>query len=105
VLQQEIYDRYCSDPNSWLFFLGFAGKTQELAPSLSFWRGFSHLFVRKLSLTPDIEEYRSQITIPLTTEDLVRLQETSPLMFGGEYLNDGVFLRLWEDLHHFLPHK
>lgn len=99
VLQQEIFDRYSSDPQSWLFFLGFIGKNQELSPSLLFWRGFSRLFIRRLSLTADIEEHRSRISIPLTAEDLLRLQETAPSMIGGEYLSDHTFLGIWEDLH------
>lgn len=100
VVQHEIYDRYCSDRDSWLFFLGFTGKKQELAPTLSFWCNFSRLFIHRLSLTPDIEELREQIDIPLSLEDLVRFQESAPLMFGIEYLSDHLFLTLWNELHH-----
>lgn len=99
LLQQEIYERYTSDPQGWFFFLGFCSKKIELSPSLSFWRSFSGLFVRRLSLTPEIEEHRSEIDIPLLKEDLIRLQETAPLMSGGEYVNDEVLLALWGALH------
>ncbi len=98
-LQQEIYERYSSNSETWLFFLGFCSKKIELSPSLNFCRSFSNLFVRRLSLTPDIEEQRDRIDIPLTVEDLVSLQETRPLMSGGEYLNDEVLLSLWGALH------
>ncbi|MCK5231701.1 MAG: hypothetical protein KAR13_15620, partial [Desulfobulbaceae bacterium] len=50
-LQNEIYEQYSADPDNWFFFLGFCNKKIKLSPSLSFWRGFSGLFIRKLSLT------------------------------------------------------
>ncbi len=99
LLQQEIYELYTADPGGWFFFLGFYSKKIEVSATLSFWRSFSGLFVRRLSLTPDIEEHRGSIEIPLTGEDLVRLRETMPLMSGGEYLDDEVFLGLWVQLH------
>ncbi len=109
ALQQEIFDQYScdhtGDPQGWLFFLGFCGKKIALSPALGFWRGFSGLFVRRLSLTPDIEEQRGGIDIPLTGEDLARLRETAPSMAGGEYLDDAVLLALWAGLHRIFAGK
>ncbi len=104
-LQNEIYEQYSADPDNWFFFLGFCNKKIKLSPSLSFWRGFSGLFIRKLSLTPDIEERRGEIVIPLVDEELAQLQETVPLMPGGEYLHEEVFFALWDALHEIFSRK
>ncbi len=105
LLQQEIYDRYTSEPQGWFLYLGFCSKKIELSPSLDYWRSFSGLFVRRLSLTPDIEEQRGEIDLPLTEEDLIRLQETAPLMSGAEYLSDELLLALWVELHRIFAGK
>lgn len=105
LLQQEIYAWYTADPQSWLLSIGFCNKKVELSPSLSFWRNFAGLFVRRLSLTPDIEEHRGAIVISLTEDDLDRFQETVPLMAGGEYLRAEAFVFLWEGLHDIFTRK
>ena len=105
ISQNEIYEHYSADPSAWFFFLGFCNKKIELSPSLSFWRRFSRLFLRKLSLTPDIEEHRREIKIPFVGENLDQLLETAPLMSGGEYLHKGVFLDLWTTLHEIFTEK
>jgi superfamily II DNA or RNA helicase len=105
LLQNEIFERYSADSDSWFFYLGFCNKKINLSPSLSFWRRFSGLFIRKLSLTPDIEEQRGEIVIPLAEEELTELVETVPLMPGGEYLHEEVFLALWDTLHDIFSRK
>ncbi|MCB2181262.1 MAG: DEAD/DEAH box helicase [Desulfobulbaceae bacterium] len=105
LLQNEIYEQYSAAPDSWLFFLGFCNKKITLSPSLSFWRRFSGFFIRKLSLTPDIEEQRGKIVIPIADEELTALQETVPLMPGGEYLHEDVFLALWDALGEIFSQK
>jgi superfamily II DNA or RNA helicase len=105
LLQNEIYEQYSAAPDSWFFCLGFYNKKINLSPSLSFWRRFSGLFIRKLSLTPDIEEQRGKIVIPLADEELTELIETVPLMPGGEYLHEEVFLVLWDSLHEIFSQK
>ena len=99
VLQNEIYKLASSDPSGWLFFLGFSNKKIELSPSLSFWRGFSGLFFRRLSLTPEIEEHRDGVSIPINDEELTQLLAAVPPMSGGEYLNREVLAGLWSTLH------
>ncbi len=41
LLQQEIYRRFTSDPETALLFLGFCDRTVPLSASLSFWRAYS----------------------------------------------------------------
>ena len=105
LLQNEIHERYSADPDNWLFYLGFCNKKIPLSPSLSFWRSFSGLFIRKLKLTPDIEDRRGGIRIPLAGEELVQLQDQVPLMPGGEYLDEEVLPALWDTLHEIFSRK
>ncbi len=105
VLQNEIYEQYSSDPDSWTFFLGFCNKKINLSPSLIFWRKFSGFFIHKLSLTPDIEEQRGEVVIPLANEELLQLIETAPLMPGGEYLHADVVFALWDGLQEVFSQK
>nr|MBF0222665.1 DEAD/DEAH box helicase [Desulfobulbaceae bacterium] len=105
LLQNELFEQYAADPDSWLFFVGFCNKNIVLSPSLSFWRRFSGLFIRQLSLTPDIEELRGEIDIPLAQEELVQLHEQMPLMVGSEYLNEEALFTLWEGIHDIFSQK
>ena len=105
LLQSEIYKQYSTAPNSWLFFLGFCNKKINLSPSLFFWRKLSRLFIRKLSLTPDIEEQRGEVVIPLANEELSQLIETAPSMPGGEYLGAEIIFALWDTLQEVFTQK
>ncbi len=105
LLQEEIQARYSADPDNWLFYLGFCNKKIPLSPSLSFWRSFSGLFIRKLKLTPDIEELRDRVGIPLAREELAQLRDQVPLMPGGEYLDEEVLLALWDRLAEIFSRK
>ncbi|MCP4339356.1 MAG: DEAD/DEAH box helicase, partial [Desulfobulbaceae bacterium] len=105
ILQNEIYEQYSTAPDSWLFFLGFCNKKINLSPALIFWRKFSGLFIRKLSLTPKIEEQRVEVVIPLADDELSLLLETAPLMAGGEYLRAEVVFALWGELQQVFCQK
>jgi len=105
LLQNEIHEHYSSEPDGWLFYLGLCNKKVALSPSLSFWRRFSSLFIRQLSLTPDIEDQRGEIVIPLADEELTQLQDQIPIMPGSEYLHEEVFLGLWEALNNIFSQK
>ena len=105
ILQNEIYGQYSAVPGSWFFFLGFCNKKINLSPSLFFWRKLSGLFIHKLSLTPDIEEQRGEVVIPLAEKELSQLIESAPLMIGGEYLHAEVVLALWDGLQEVFSQK
>lgn len=105
ILQNEIFEQYSLDPNSWLFFLGFCNTKISLSPSLIFWRTFSGLFIHKLSLIPNIEEQRGEVFIPFNDEDLSQCIESAPLMIGGEYLHAEIVLELWDGLQEVFQQK
>jgi non-specific serine/threonine protein kinase len=104
-LQNQIFSSYSTEPHSWFFQLGFCNRHKSLSPTLAFWRDFSGHFIEKLRLTPDLEKYRGQVVLPLVDEELIRFRETAPLMSGGEYLSDAVFLDLWAWLHETFAEK
>jgi non-specific serine/threonine protein kinase len=62
LLQREIFNRFHAGP-SWLLFLSFCDQKVPLSASLSYWRNFTALFARKLSLTPDLELLRHTVKI------------------------------------------
>jgi non-specific serine/threonine protein kinase len=105
AMQDEILARFTQDPDGWLFFLGFCAKSIPLSPSLTFWRAFSGLFIQKLKLTPDLEELRANVVIPLADEERARLLESAPPMPGGEYLTAETLSSLWEELHEIFYRK
>ncbi|MGR3220670.1 MAG: DEAD/DEAH box helicase [Candidatus Anammoxibacter sp.] len=95
LLQEEIFKRYHSDPFSSLLFLGFSDKTVPLSVSLGYWRDFSGLFARKLSLTPDLETIRHKVDILPDDEELHTMLDKTPIMIGAEYLNKELLTQLW----------
>ena len=99
MMQDEIFVRFTQDPGGWLFLLGFCSEKIPLSSSLAFWRTFSALFIKKLKLTPNLEELRAGVVIPFTDEECGRLLESAPLMTGGEYLTAETLANLWEGLH------
>jgi len=99
VMQDEIFTRFTQEPDNFLFFLGFCSGNIPLSPSLIFWRTFSILFIRKLKLTPGLEELRGEVVIPFSDEERGRLLESAPLMTGAEYLTAETLANLWKGLH------
>ena len=99
LLQNEIHEQYLSEPESWLFFLGFTSSQTLLSASLNFWRKLAALFINTLRLSSDIEELRGDITLPLGDEELSALLGAAPLMTGSEYLQPEVLSALWKNLH------
>jgi non-specific serine/threonine protein kinase len=99
TMQNEIFAHSNKESDGWLFFLGSCSKIVPLSPSLAFWRIFSHLFIQKLKLTPELEKLRANAIIPLAAEDRTHLLESAPPMQGGEYLSAEMLTELWEGLH------
>lgn len=105
LLQNEIYEHYATSRESWLFSIGFCSTKIALSSSVDFWRTFSALFIRKLSLTPAIEEQRQDAVIPLEDDERAQLLEKAPLMSGGEYLHQDVLSALWDELQQTFSQK
>ncbi len=99
LLQQEIFSVYKKDRGNWLLFLGFSDAEVALPASLDFWRRFSALFVHNLRLTPNLEQLRHQVKIPLPEHEVAQLLETLPAMIGGEYINSHLLSTFWSDLN------
>ncbi|QTA84674.1 Helicase, Snf2 family [Desulfonema magnum] len=95
LLQEEIYNRFSSDPNEFLLFLGFCDKTVRLSPSLNFWRNFAGTFARKLSRIPELELFRHEVKVPTDTDEIRQQLDGTPLMTGSEYLNTELLKKIW----------
>ncbi|MCP5103248.1 MAG: ATP-dependent helicase, partial [bacterium] len=98
LLQEEIFNRFHGEP-SWLLYLSFCDQKVPLSASLNYWRGFTHLFARKLSLTPDLELLRHRVTIAVAPEELRYTLDSAPMMTGGEYLTIEILRDSWEELN------
>ncbi|MCI5163169.1 MAG: ATP-dependent helicase, partial [Candidatus Electrothrix sp. AX5] len=104
LLQQEIFTAYNEQKDRtaslfWLLRLGFSNQEIPLSPSLDFWRRFSSLFIHHLRLTPELEELREKVSVPLAAEEIERLMETVPALTGGEYLNPDLLASFWSELN------
>ncbi len=98
LLQREIFSSYGSERQNWLLFLGFSDPAVALSSSLDFWRRFSGLFVHHLRMTPDLEELRHLVRVPLAEQELSALLEVIPAMTGGEYISAELLSSLWSEL-------
>ncbi len=98
LLQEEIYNRFTSDPNDCLLFLGFCDKAVRLSPSLDFWRNFAGTFARKLSRIPNSELFRHEVKIPDDADEIRQQLEATPLMTGSEYLNTELLKKTWSGI-------
>ncbi len=105
LLQNTIFEHYLADPDNWLLSLGFCRKGVHLSPSLGFWRTFVSLFTQKLRLTPEIEQQRDRVVIPLEAGELRELSDRIPLMTGSEYLGEEQLRSLWQLLHAIFTRK
>ncbi len=99
LLQEEILNRFVSDTDAGLLFLGFCDKNVPLAPSLDFWRNFAGLFARKLSRTPELEILRHKAHVTIEEDELDQLAISAPLMPGSEYLSAELLKSMWSRLN------
>ncbi len=99
LLQEEILNRFVSDTDAGLLFLGFCDKNVPLAPSLDFWRNFAGLFARKLSRTPDLEILRHNVHVTIEEDEFDQLAIGAPLMPGSEYLSAELLKSMWSRLN------
>ena len=99
LLEKELFRRFGADKDSAILFLGFSDKSVSLSDSLNFWRTFSGLFAKKISLTPDLEQIRHHITVPLSPGEAAATLDSAPLMTGVEYLHTDLLENIWDRLH------
>ena len=99
LLQKEIYSRFKTDFKSFLLFLCFSDQSIPLSQSLDYWRSFTGEFARKLRQTPELEDIRNKVTIPLEEVAVDEMLSRAPLMTGQEYLNAEFLKLLWSMLN------
>ncbi len=101
AMQAAIYQRYMEPQGDWLLYLGFCDPTIVLSPSLHFWRSFSGLFTRRLTLTPDLESIRHTVEIPVAEKELRVFIEELPPMTGAEYVSVDLLRHYWRRLNRY----
>ncbi|MBZ0157191.1 MAG: DEAD/DEAH box helicase [Alphaproteobacteria bacterium] len=99
LLEQEIERRFSGDDGAAFLFLGFSDASLALSPSLEFFRGFSSLFIEKLSKIPDLEALRHRVTVELGEDELGVILAGAPLMSGEEYLTGESLRNIWRGLN------
>lgn len=98
LIQWEVYSRFSTDPGSWLFFLGFSDKVVDLSPSLSFFRHFAGIFIRKLIRTSDLEMLRDSVFLGISDDEIIQALDSVPMMTGSEYINVDLLKTIWNKL-------
>ena len=99
LLEQDIDRRFVADKDAAFFFLGFSNKSFQLSDSINFWRTFAGLFTEKIRLTPDLEQRRQNIEVPLSPVETQSVLDSAPLMTGAEYLNADLLASIWDVLN------
>lgn len=99
LLQEEIYKRFSDETDLWRLFLGFSDSQVPLSSSLDYWRRISGAFAKKLYQTPDLEDLRHRVKIPIAAEELESHLTRAPMMTGAEYLTPELLETLWTGLN------
>ncbi len=98
--QSRIQERYQSGSDGeWLLFLAFSGGAPRLHPSLEFFRDLAGRFGLKVARTPDLEEIREDMEVPLPADERREILDRVPDMAGAEYIDEALLGDLWDRLH------
>lgn len=100
-LEKKIYSFFQEDHVSFLFYLGTCDRDIPLSPSLEFWRKFSHEYVEKIRLNPDVEYLRSKISAPARQSFLNEMMGQIPFTQGAEYITSALLEEYWQKLNNF----
>lgn len=95
LLQNELYNRFRGDFNSFLLFLSFCSQSVPLSAGLDFFRKFTGLYVKKLSRVPNLEALRDSVDIVLIKEEVDDFVQSFPFLIGIEYVNALFFESIW----------
>jgi non-specific serine/threonine protein kinase len=95
LLQNELYNRFRKDFNSFLLFLGFCGQSVTLSAGLDFFRKFTGLYVNKITRVPNLEVLRAGANIPLIKEEIDDFVQRFPFTVGAEYVNAPFLESIW----------
>ncbi|MFH1684320.1 MAG: DEAD/DEAH box helicase [Candidatus Margulisiibacteriota bacterium] len=81
-----------------LFQLAAAKPDSFLSPSFSFWRDFACHYLTRLCRSSETASGRLDPIDPPPDAEVISFLLNAPPIMGGEYLNAGVFYKLWDDL-------
>ena len=104
LLNRQIYQHYCKNPETWLLYLGGAQDRIVLSATLDFFRSLARLFLDTVARYPDIEVVRHKADISCDPQEFKRFIEAAPLMIGREYIGLDMLSQIWEDLNHAFVH-
>ncbi|HRI53329.1 MAG TPA: DEAD/DEAH box helicase [Pseudomonadota bacterium] len=96
-LAQRLRKAHAAGLGEFLLHLGTTELATTLPPDFAFFRELCRRFLTALCATPDLEEQRARVTVPLPA-DLGDLAGTAPPMRGAEYLDGELLGRLWDEL-------
>lgn len=100
-LEKKICSFFHEDHISSLFYLGTCDRDIHLSPSLQFWRKFSHEYVEKIRLNPDVEFLRSKVSTPVDQSFLKEMMGQIPFVQGAEYITSCLLEEYWHRLNSF----
>ncbi len=98
-IQKNLWDRFASNFDEALLFLGFSDHSIALSESLSYIRLLASGFVRDLVRNPEIEVTREKTVIECTDDLKSHFLECSPFLHGAEFLNEKWITCFWLDLN------
>ncbi len=88
-----------------LLHLGAVELGSTLPASLAFGREFAHLFMARLTATPQLAEEWATLDLPAPQPELEQLAAAVPPMTGAEYLDAARLAVLWQELHAAARHE
>lgn len=98
-VQDLIFNASTSDAGKALFLCGLIHDNVRLSSTLSFWKYFTANFIKELLLSPDTEEKREKIKIPLLPEVIESTLASAPPMVGLDFLNEKLLKKTWKNIH------
>ncbi|MDP4179436.1 MAG: SNF2 helicase-associated domain-containing protein, partial [Bacillota bacterium] len=97
--QKEIYKHYVENHDEALFFLGLYQKTISMSVSFRYIQQTAAAFIKKLSMSPEIEFLREKILVNITDDEAVNNINNAPYLSGYEYLNKEWIEKFWQKLN------
>ena len=98
AFQEKIYKNFMDNTEVALFSLGFSEKAVFMSESLRYIRLIATTFVKKLSMSTEIEVLREKVIIHIEEDELNHLLKVSPYLSGSENLDyiwiENIWVRL-----------
>lgn len=99
LFQNTLWNRFSSNADEAVLFLGFSDQTAYLSESLKYIRLLAFLFVRTLARNPEIESTREKTLVEIPEDELRHFLECSPFLYGAEFLNDTWVRHFWKNMN------